>query len=294
MITTDERPDVSIVVPVRNAAQWIPFQLEALAEQQTKLRCEVVVADNGSTDSTTAVVESFAARMPSLKVVDASRQVSSNAARNEGVRSSEADVILLADADDVVAPGWIDAMYDGLQSFDMVGGSLDLELLNPPRTLQWRPPYRADGLELAANFLPYAFGGNLGIHRRVWERIGGFDPAWVRGGTEVEFSWRAQLAGFRIGFAPGAVVAYRLPSSDRELFRKIWISARGHPRLYRAFHQAGMPRTRFKTAMLDWAWLAYHLPDLFRGSYERVEWSRRLAWRAGLAAGSLRWRAFYL
>ena len=290
----DRRPDVSVVIPVRNAERWIPFQLEALAEQHTDLQWEVIVADNGSTDATAAVAAGFVGRLPSLQVVDASRQVSSNAARNAGVCASRGAEILFADADDIVAPGWIAAMHDALRSFDVVGGSLDLEQLNPPRTLQWRPPYRTDGLEIAGNFLPYAFGGNLGIHRVVWERIGGFNPAWVRGGTEVEFSWRAQLAGFRIGFAPGSVVLYRLPEADRELFRKIWISARGHPRLYRAFRSAGMPRPRLKTALLDWAWLGYHIPDLWRGSYERAEWARRLAWRAGLAAGSLRWRALYL
>jgi GT2 family glycosyltransferase len=160
--------------------------------------------------------------------------------------------------------------------------------------MQWRRPYRSDGLEVAANFLPYAFGGNLGIRRAVWHAIGGFDPAWARGGTEIEFTWRAQLAGFSIGFAPGSVVAYRLPTTDRELFEKIFISAKGHPRLYRRFRDVGMPRPKVETAALDWAWILYHLPDSWKGSVPRIAWARRLAWRAGLAAGSVQWRTWYL
>ena len=255
----------------------------------------VIVADNGSTDATATVAAGFVGRVPSLQVVDASRQISSNAARNAGVRVSRGEEVLFADADDVVAPGWIEAMHDALRAFDIAGGSLDLELFESPRTLQWRPPYRVDDLEIAGNFLPYVLGAE------TWKSTvlcgnesEASTPPGCAEARRWNFSRRAQLAGFRIGFVPGAVVAYRLPEADRVLFRKIWISARGHPRLYRAFREAGMPRPRFKTSFLDWAWLGYHLPDLWRGSYERVEWARRLAWRAGLVAGSLRWRALYL
>lgn len=281
-------------MPARNVERWIPAALDALAAQKVDATWEMIVADNGSVDSTVARARETEHRFPCLRIVDASAQVSANAARNVGVAAARGSEILFTDADDIVAPEWIQSMHDALQCSDVVGGIYDTTALNPGRAMKWRQPFRSDGLEVAANFLPYAFGGNLGVHRAVWEGIGGFDPAWARGGTEIEFTWRAQLAGYTIAFAKGSAVNYRLPTTDRELFQKIFISAKGHPRLYKKFRRAGMPRPKLKTAALDWAWLGYHLPDVWKGEDRRIEWARRLAWRAGLIAGSVQWHTLYL
>ena len=44
--------------------------------------------------------------------------------------------------------------------------------------------------------LPYGIGANLGVRQDVFECVGGFDEDWpVLGGDEVDFCFRAQLAG---------------------------------------------------------------------------------------------------
>ena len=78
-----------------------------------------------------AVVRRAAAHFPvPLRVVDASRAPGINVGRNDGVAAAAGTSILLCDADDEVAPGWLHALAAALADADLVGGSVDLRGLN--------------------------------------------------------------------------------------------------------------------------------------------------------------------
>lgn len=65
--------DVSVIIPSHNAAETLPHQLRALAQQKTTVVYEVIVADNGSTDSTFQLVKEMASTYPvPLRYADAS------------------------------------------------------------------------------------------------------------------------------------------------------------------------------------------------------------------------------
>ena len=72
----------------------------------------------------------------------------------------------------------------------------------------------------------------MGYRRRVFDEIGGFDEAFLLGADEIDFSWRAQYAGFRLGFVPEAVVHYRLKSRATDAMRQAYVFARGDAQLY--------------------------------------------------------------
>ena len=80
-------PALSVVLPCRNGAATIAVQLEALASQFWSGTWELVVADNGSTDESMRIVESFRDRLPALQVVDASAGPGIPATLNAGVRA---------------------------------------------------------------------------------------------------------------------------------------------------------------------------------------------------------------
>lgn len=104
--------DVSVVIPALNEADGIARQLRALDAQVFDSSWEVVVADNGSTDDTRSVVESFQSKHFLLRWIDASGRRGINHARNEGVAKSVGNRILLCDGDDEVEPGWLSALAD--------------------------------------------------------------------------------------------------------------------------------------------------------------------------------------
>jgi glycosyltransferase involved in cell wall biosynthesis len=65
-MTTDELPKVSVCVITYNQARYIGECLQSIVDQQTSFRFEILVADNGSQDGTTGIVEGFARRYPQL------------------------------------------------------------------------------------------------------------------------------------------------------------------------------------------------------------------------------------
>jgi glycosyltransferase involved in cell wall biosynthesis len=281
---------ISVVIPVRNAAGTLPEQLAALAAQTYAGAWEIVLADNGSTDDTVEVARSFDHPVAPLRVVDACARAGSSYARNHGAENARGDFIAFCDADDVVAPGWLDALARAARDYDAVTGPQDASSINSAPVQQWRPP-RATALPRSA-FLPYAPSCNLAVWADVYACTGGFDEAYPQA-HDVEWSWRAQLAGFTLGFAPDAVVNYRYRATVRGVARQAYLSGIDSARLYRDFRSRGMKRPRLARSLRVWAWLVARLPYLVSPA-QRGVWVRRAGEAWGRARGSARFRVVFL
>jgi len=92
-------PTISIVIPCYNAARWIRETLES-ALLQTHQPIEVIVVDDGSTDDSAAIAESFG---PPVRVIRQANQGES-VARNSAVRHANGEYIVFLDADDLLVP----------------------------------------------------------------------------------------------------------------------------------------------------------------------------------------------
>src|SRR2546429_2289116 len=98
---------LSVVIPARDAADTLGEQLRALAQQTYRGEWEVIVVVNASIDGTRAIAERAAAVLP-LRVVDLMTP-GTNVARNAGAMAATGEFLLFVDADDVVAPQWLEA-----------------------------------------------------------------------------------------------------------------------------------------------------------------------------------------
>ena len=284
---------VSVVIPARNAAATLAVQLQALATQVSTRPFEVIVADNGSTDDTAALVASHRDRVPGLRLVDAGAAPGTNAARNAGTREAGGDLVLLCDADDRVGPGWVEALARGLETADAVGGRLDRVPLNAGFIDRWGPPTGALGIATHLDFLRRPIGANAGFRREVWCALGGFDERYVRGGTETEFYWRLQLRGYTLAAVDEAVVAYRMRSTFRALVRQMYVWGHQSPMLYRDFRAAGM-RWQPMATLRAWRHTARLLRPALRTPADRLRLARHLAYLSGRVVGSIRYRTVFL
>ena len=288
-------PSVSIVVPAFNEADHLAGQLRALAAQDYEGEVEVLVADNGSTDGTPDVARRVGAEeLPTLRVIDASERPGPSVARNAGVRAASGDVVLFCDADDVAEPGWVRAMVAALETSPLVGGRLEAERLNDPRLLAWRSPPAQPHLPRAEGYLPFAMGSNMGVRADVLRKLGGFDEELDRSGEEPELCWRAQLAGEALGFAPDAVVHYRLRPGLRALLRQRRNWGMGSVDLYLRFRLHGMPRSSVAAAVRRWVELLLAAPLAVTSSERRGRWAGRVAYRYGRVRASIEHRVLYL
>jgi glycosyltransferase involved in cell wall biosynthesis len=284
---------ISVIIPARNAAATIGAQLEALSRQTYHEWWEVIVVDNDSRDATAAVARSWAGRLPCLRLIDASGLHSPGYARNAGCRASQGELLLFCDADDIVDAHWVAALAKGLRDYPAIGGRIDRTRLNDPTLLAWRPARMPDVLPGHFGFLPYAQGANCGVRRWVWEELGGFDES-LRHSEDVEFFWRAQLAGHELGYLPLAVVSYRYRASMGATVRQSYGYGKSHAQLYKRFAAYGMPRPAIGEACRTWWALASHAPGALRSRHALGAWLGRLARSWGRLVGSLHARTFYL
>ena len=281
------RPElVSVVVPVLDEEEHIAEQLEALAAQRYPGAWELLLVDNGSTDRSLGIASGFAGRLP-LRIVDASDRRGLNHARNVGAANAAGDFLAFCDADDVVSPGWLAALVAAADQGDIVAGSLDFASLNEELQRAWQPDDPMTELPVAHGFLPYAPGGNCGVWTEIARELG-WDEDFRFGSSDIEFSWRAQLAGRRVVFAPAAVVCQRYRRTLRGLARQYFAYGRSGPQLSRRFAEHGMLPDRELRA--QWRWLVRRARDLLGPRERRGNWIRIAAMSLGRLAGSVRRR----
>jgi glycosyltransferase involved in cell wall biosynthesis len=285
---------ISVVIPVRNEERALPTQLEALTRQGYPGPWEVIVSNNDSADRTAEVARQWANRLPNLRVVDASGRKGINHARNVGAAEARGDFIVFCDGDDVASPRWLEAVAELARCTDVVGGPVDPHVLNDASTVATRFSVPSDGLPMSLGFMPYAFGGNLGVRTQVFRDIGGLNEDYVRGCDEIEFCWRAQLAGYSLGFAPGAVMRYRHEPKLTALARQAYAAGFGETKLYRDFRDKGLRRPSVRRRMREWGELLRRTGDLFRSSESRGTWVRWAAYWFGRIRGSIHHRVLFL
>lgn len=205
---------ISVVIACYNAQDTLGAQLEALAQQTYPDGFEVLLADNGSTDASVAIAESYLPRLPGLRVVDASQRRGPAHARNVAARAATTPWLAFCDADDVVAQDWLTSMARALWRHPFVGGRFESTLLNHGRVLRSRELQQDDELQRSpfGPDLPHAGAGNMGVHRDVFLGVGGFDES-LTCLEDTDLSWRLQLTGVPLAFRPQAVVHVRLRSS---------------------------------------------------------------------------------
>lgn len=276
--------DVSVVIPCRNGEPTLAAQLSSLVAQETLCSFEVIVADNGSTDGTATLVRRFAQLDPRVRLEDASDRLGANAARNIGIRSARAPLILMCDADDVVQPGWIDALWRALSSgAQCVGGGVDYVLPDGRPGHRERTLYRS-----GSNPVPYAMTANCGFTLDVFSAIDGFDEYFSVGADDIEFFWRAAAAGYVLTLVPEAVIDKRMRTTLRRLFWQRYSYGRGRIRLHRKF---GYPRSDLVSqavrSIARSLWRACRAGWFTPDRLERYRFVEQLGWDAGVLTGAM-------
>lgn len=290
-------PAISVLLPTRNGAATIGAQLEALARQETTGPWELVVADNGSSDETLAIVERYRDRFEKLRVVDAPDRAGPPYACNVAARHAEGEALLVCNDDDVMAEGWLAAMGRALADYDLVAGRLEHEQLNEPWALEVRGRPQEDGLSRwgFGTHLPFGFGCALGIRRELHEAIGGFDETMVPAGEDVDYCWRAQYEGAQMQFVPDAVTHYRVRAALGDLYRQSRNYGVGDVMLYKKHRPLGLPEIphRARRGVRGWLGIGKRLLGASRKAGRGLlVW--QLGRQVGLAQASARHRVLLL
>ena len=198
----------SVVVPAYNAADSLPRCLQALTGQRyPRSAYEIIVADDGSTDTTAQV----AAQAGADRVLPCPHRGPA-AARNTGTDAARGEIILFTDADCEPEPDWLAEM---LRPFD------------DPRVVGVKGSYKTHQTEVMARLAQCEFEERYDLlaclpaidfidtyaaafRAAALREIGGFDPAFPQANNEdVDLSYRLAERGHRLVFNRAAVVYHR-------------------------------------------------------------------------------------
>lgn len=118
--------DISVVIPLFNEAESLPELTSWIARvmQEQGFSYEIVLVDDGSTDSSWEVIESLKIASPHITGIKFRRNYGKSAALNVGFAAAKGEVVITMDADLQDSPDEIPALYSSItkEHYDLVSG----------------------------------------------------------------------------------------------------------------------------------------------------------------------------
>jgi glycosyltransferase involved in cell wall biosynthesis len=197
-------PDVSVVIPVRNGARYLPETLASLRSQSIA-PTEILVVDDGSSDATAQVAKND-------KFVHYLRQDPAGAgrARNFGAEVARSEFLAFVDADDLWLPEKLALQLECLKqpTIDMVFACVK-EFVSPDLS-----PSEAAAICPRTEALAGPSVITLLIRRSVFQETGGF-PTDLPLGEFISWFNRATHAGLRFLVLPTVLARRRLHATNQ-------------------------------------------------------------------------------
>ena len=103
-------PKVSVIVPVYNAAAYLPHCLDTLTCQTLK-ELEIILVLDCPTDGSEKIAEDYAARFPQIRLLYNEKNLHAGESRNRGLDVATGEYIGFVDADDFVEARMFEDMY---------------------------------------------------------------------------------------------------------------------------------------------------------------------------------------
>jgi glycosyltransferase involved in cell wall biosynthesis len=201
--------DCSVVIATKDRERYLDGALSALAAQTGAPPFEVVVADNGSTDSTRAVVERHAREGLAVTYVFEPK-ANRGKARNRGVAAARGDYLVFCDDDVALPPGWLAAHAAAHAGGEP--GVVNGPILNVPSPAQ-RPKPRPANYSRA-----FLCTCNASLPAKSFHAVGGFDESFeLYGWEDTELGLRLRAAGLSWRFAWDAFLWHLKPPAEETL-----------------------------------------------------------------------------
>jgi ABC-type multidrug transport system fused ATPase/permease subunit/GT2 family glycosyltransferase len=209
-------PRISVVVCSYNGASTLNVCCEGLLEQEYP-DFEVIVVDDGSTDSTAAIASEYG-----FRVISTENQGLSSA-RNIGLKAATGEIVAYIDDDAWPDPQWLTYLAATFLSTSHAGvggpnipppsgGPIARCVANAPGG-----PIHVLLSDTEAEHIP---GCNMAFRKSCLQAVGGFDPQYRAAGDDVDICWRLQARGWTLGFNPAAVVWHCRRNSMRAYWKQ--------------------------------------------------------------------------
>ena len=217
-LTTDESKRISVVIPLYNKELEVARALHSVICQSLAPR-EIIVVDDGSTDSSRAIVERITEEHPEAGIRLITQQNGGvSAARNRGIHEATGDYIALLDADDMWLSGYIAEVCRLMEYYpDADAYATAFDIVNNDRRVAAPVPTNEGYVNPAEEALRGRYPiipSTATLRKSTLEGIGGFPEGMQIG--EDQWLWVAMLKrGAKFCFSPMSLVRYWRTASNR-------------------------------------------------------------------------------
>ena len=199
----------SVLIPVYNGSRYLAATLDSVLAQTYPLH-EIIVIDDGSTDSSPDILRSYGDR---LHVTHQENQGIA-ASRNTAIRQATGDVINFIDQDDLWPAGRTEALVRALQADPKALISVGLVEILYERS---RPPSPLDKFGIA---LREFYLGSLCIRKEVFDLLGPLQTG-LGYADDVDFYMRRREAKIKTAYVEDVTLRYRLHETNTSFNRKV-------------------------------------------------------------------------
>lgn len=214
-------PDVSVIIAGYNEGETIARTMNSVLDRYPGL--QLVVVDDGSTDSMYQEALECARGRPGIIVIRRAQRGGKSSALNFGLRYATAEIVVTVDADSLLADNAIYELIQPLQDPLVAAVSASVLAWNPFDSLcsmlqayEYRQTIFVSRMARGRASLLSIVSGAFGAFRtQVLKDLGGWD---VGPGEDGELVLRLRKAGYQIGSAPYATCLTNVPTSWRRLF----------------------------------------------------------------------------
>jgi glycosyltransferase involved in cell wall biosynthesis len=276
-------PTVSVILPVFNQERYLADSIESVLNQ-TFADWELVMVDDGSSDSTPAIIERYRLRHPEKVRSVAQRNMGVAAARNSGIRASTGELVAFIDGDDLWHPRKLEQqvevvraragvafVYTGYEVFDSLGRSLE--------TIHPDPRFQGDIYEKLWTEDNRILGPTIMATRKLLDQVGLFDERLPAGEN---LDLRIKLARLGpVAFVDDTLYRYR---KHPESLSADWPSGLKYLRRLIDHHFAD-PRTPREVELRRRALSRYYQQQA-NAHFATAEFMQALAWYGKSWAGS--------
>ncbi len=204
---------ISIIVPVYNRPQEVHELLLSLQEQTEKKDLEVVIVEDGSTDSSEKIVEGF---KEELQISYYFKENSGPGdSRNFGMRKAQGNYFVILDSDCILPPQYLAEVYKELRKefIHCFGGpdAADESFTTTQKAINYvmTSIFTTGGIrgrkKSVGKFQPRSF--NMGISKEAFDNVGGF--GLIHPGEDPDLTFRIWKAGYTSRLFPNAFVYHK-------------------------------------------------------------------------------------
>lgn len=219
---------ISVVIPAHNEEEDIHDALKSVIDQSYK-NYEMILVNDGSTDRTKEIIESYMKKTEKIKLINFDEGHSCAFACDAGIDAAKGEVILCIPSDIVVEKDFLKKVADGYKNYDIQGLAWRTKAYKPKTWISKAyaarrnvfPDHLSNEKKVYGKDLPFLFSC---WRADVLRKLGGMNSD-VFYFEDVDLSTRFKEAGNKVLFDPDIKVYHKDPDKLKPFIRQSkWIS----------------------------------------------------------------------